>query len=332
MRSRLRITRAVFSATATLAAFAPARAAGFRFRLATSDAKDAPQTLALIQMAEAVKRETNGRLQIEIFSDGSLGSMTSTLTQIRLGSLELMSNANALLAAVSPVIQAFSIGFSFSSSGQALAALDGPLGDYVRRDLAAKGIYVFDRSQESGFREITTSTKPIQSADDFVGLKIRTQPAPIYVDLFKAFGASPVPIDPNELYTSLQTRIVDAQENPLVAIEGFRIYEVQRYLSMTNHLWAGETLIANPSAISALPSDLQATLKRNVAKAVMNERRGIRAQQASLLDKLRRQGLNVNTPDRVSMRARLGSYYTRWKNELGNTVWGLLEEAAGKLS
>jgi TRAP-type C4-dicarboxylate transport system substrate-binding protein len=178
---------------------------------------------------------------------------------------------------------------------------------------------------------MTTSTKPLRRFEDFAGLRVRVIAAPIFVDLFKALGAAPVPLDANELYTSLQTHLVDAQEGPLISIEGFKIYEVQKYMSLTNHIWGGEWIAMNGDAWKALPADLQSILERNVESYVRAERRLTAAFDRSLADKLARQGLAVNAVDVASIRRQLGGYYARWKNEFGAEAWGLLEAKVGKL-
>ena len=182
------------------------------------------------------------------------------------------------------------------------------------------------------FRQVTSSTHPIRVADDFSGFKIRTQPTPIFVDLFRALGASPVPLDANELYTALQTHVADGAENPLPVIESFKMFEVQKYISLTNHIWSNTWLVANGEAWSALPSDLQIIVKANANKKDALKRHYSALLTASLTDKLQRQGIAFNECERAGMRARLGTYYAHWRTEFGPTLWSLLEGAVGKLA
>jgi TRAP-type transport system periplasmic protein len=238
------------------------------------------------------------------------------------------------LAAFAPVVSAAqisSLGFAFNSSKQALAAMDGSLGAYVRKEFASKGLYVFDKAFQTGFREVTSSLRPIKTVDDFSGFKIRTIPAPIYVDLFRAFGASPVPLEASEMYTALQTHVVDGQETSYGGIEETRVYEVQKYLSATDHIWSGYFLAANGEGWSALPPDIQDVIKRNAGKYLLRLRADMQLLNDSLVEKLKRQGLIFNAADMTSARARLGPYYGRWKNEFGGTAWSLLESYSGRL-
>ncbi len=330
--SRRSALAAAAGAAGSLAIPRPARAAQYVYSLAHDLPQDSPLHVRSVQMAEAVKAQTNGRMEIRIFPNHLLGGQTSELTQLRAGSIQFLLTLDAVYAAVAPVAAIDSVGFAFSSTKQATAALDGPLGAYIRKELASKGLYVFENVFDLGFRQVTSSVKPIKTVDDFSGLRMRTPPAPIFVDLFKTLGASPTPIDIGELYVALQTHVVDAQETPLSSIETLRYFEVQKYLSITNHIWTGNWLAANGDAWNALPPDIQAVVKRNVAQATRLERNDMTLLNAALADKLQRQGLAFNTADVASMRARLAPYYAHWKNEFGPTAWALLENEVGKLS
>ena len=132
--------------------------------------------------------------------------------------------------------------------------------------------------------------------------------------------------------TALQDTLADGEETGLVGIEGFRYYEVQKYLSLTNHIWGGQWLSANLGIWSALAPDLQEIVKRNAVKYALLVRRDSYLMSGALTDKLRRQGLAVNVPDTTGMRARLGPYYAHWKSEFGSAAWGLLEASVGRLA
>jgi tripartite ATP-independent transporter DctP family solute receptor len=311
--------------------WAPARAAEFAFKLGHAFNIDEPEHVRLTQMAAAVAVETKGRLEIAIFPGSTLGSQTSMLSQLRLNSIQMLTIGNSSYTGLVPVAAIDSIGFSFTSQKQAFSALDGPLGAYIRSEFAQKGIYVFEKAFDVGFREVTSSNKAMRNADDFAGFKIRTPPGAVIVDLFKAIGAAPVPLGVNDLYTALQTHIVDGQETPLQSVESYRLYEVQKYLSITNHLATGAWLTVNGDAWTSLPPDLQSSLKRNAAKAADQERADTAVQATTLTAKLQSQGLVVNTVDIRSLRARLSTYYAKWRSELGSTAWDLLEGAVGKL-
>ena len=143
--------------------------------------------------------------------------------------------------------------------------MDGDLGKFVRTQIAAKaGLVAMDRMWDLGFRQITTSTKPIKTADDLVGLKIRVPVAPSLVTLFKTLKAAPLSMQFTEVYSALQTHIADAQENPLTLIKVTKLFEVQKYCSLTNHVWDGHWMCCNAAAWKGLPDDLKEIVGRNL--------------------------------------------------------------------
>jgi len=308
---------------------APARPAQFEYKLGLVSPADYPTTVRMVQMAAAVKAETNGRLEIRVFPNSELGSDQAMIGQLRLGSIQLACFGT--FESVVPVFQVPRIGFAFSSPKQALAAMDGPLGNYIRNEFTAKGMYAFEKSFNAGMLQVATSTKPVRTADDFAGIKLRTQPAPILIDLFRTLGASPINVALAETYTALSTHLVDAVTFQVYYVQAYRMFEMLKYLSFTNHAWNGETMAANADAWKALPPDIQTTLKQNAAKYTLLARNDSFQLEAAYTDKLKREGMAINTADSASIRARLGSYYARWKNEFGSTVWGLLEASAGRL-
>ena len=332
----MRVNRSTFVAASVAAASAlltrsPAGAAEFTYKLAHPNPVDFPPHIRMVQMAQAIKAETNGRMDIQIFPNAVLGGTTALVSQLRAGAIQLLQIGNPSWSGVVPASALESVGFAFKSTKQALDAMDGALGEYIRKDFAAKSLYAFRRPFDLTFSQTTSSSKPIRTAADFAGIKLRTPASPIVVDFFRALGASPVPLDSKELYTALQTHIVDGQESPITVIESFRLYEVQKYLSYTNHKWTGSWLVANAEAWTALPPDIRATIERNVEKAVAAERRDMQLLNGSVGDKLHRQGLSVNITDTTGIRSNLGAYYSKWRGEFGPAAWGLLEGAAGKL-
>lgn len=151
--------------------------------------------------------------------------------------------------------------------------MDGDLGSYLRDKIRDRRLHVFDKHWDNGFRQVTSSGKPIKAADDLKGLKIRVPVTPLYVDVFNLLGALPTVVDAAEMYTALQTKIVVAQENALPIIEAFKLYEVQQYCSMTNHIWDGFFMLASRTAWAGLPPDLQDIVSRNLDAAALSQRR-----------------------------------------------------------
>ena len=293
---------------------------------------DHPLHIASIEMWDAVRTESGGRLSVQVFPANQLGSDSAMLTQIRSGATQFAALSGPIISAVVPITEIYSVPFAFTDDAHVFGALDGPLGNYLRAQMAAKGITALPYMYALGFREITSSTHPIRVADDFAGFKIRIPPSKLYVDAFKTLGASPASIGTAEIYTALQTKVVDGQETPYAVIETLKFFDVQKYLSATNHIWSGYWVLANTDAWKALPPDIVATVLRNQKKYALQERHGVQLLNASLADKLTRRGMIFNTADVTTFKTRLQPFYTRWRDEFGPTAWGLLEEAVGKIA
>jgi tripartite ATP-independent transporter DctP family solute receptor len=325
-------TAAAFASIATIKA--PAKAAQFSYKFASNLSVDHPLNVQMRLCWDAVRQETNGRLDVAMFPNNQLGGDTAALTQLRSGALQFFTLDGGILQAVVPVAAIQSIGFAFKSSDDAFKAFDGPLGDYVRKDINAKGLYVHPKMWDNGMRQITSSSKPIKTADDLTAFKIRTPSGALWVDLFKSFGASPTAINFSEVYTALQTHVVDGEENPFAVIDTSRLYEVQKYLSVTNHMWSSYHVLGNLDAWNALPKDIQASVDRNLTKHALIERRDTALRNVSLSEKLGRRGMTINKADTSGFKAKLSEngFYKRWKDTFGAQAWDLLEAHSGKLA
>jgi len=311
----------------------PARAAAtFSYKLAHGTPTNFPVHVRLAELTETVRAQTGGRLDITIFPNNILGGELSQLQQLRSGALQFMIIQGVSLSSVVPGVGMDGVGFAFHDSAQAEHAYDGPLGAYLRDLITAKGIFAFPRVFNFGMRQVTSSSHPIRNVADFAGFKLRTPPAPISVDLFRSLGASPTPIVFPELYLALQTKIVDGQETPYSTIEATRFFEVQKYLSVTNHTATIFWFLGNLDAWNALsPADRQIVLRAADVAAVA-QRRDTALQSAALAEKLGRLGMTFAQSDTASMRAQLAPFYAKWKGEFGSTAWQLLEQSAGKLA
>jgi tripartite ATP-independent transporter DctP family solute receptor len=333
----LRVSRSRFVA-GTASAFAsiaivrsPAKAAQFDYKMAHGTPTNMAVHVRSAEMWDAVKRETNGAIDVKIFPNNILGSELAQLSQLRSGAVQFMIIQGVSLSSVVPGVSMDGLGFVFPTAAKAESAYDGPLGAYLRKLIMDKGIFAFPRVFNFGMRQVTASSHPIRSAADFAGFKIRTPPAPISVDLFKTLGASPTPIVFPELYLALQTKIVDGQETPYSTIDVSKFNEVQKYLSVTNHTATIFWFLGNMDAWNALPPAMQTIILRHADRAAVLERRDTEQQSTATADKLRREGMLFNTADADSMRAPLKPFYGRWKTEFGATAWDLLEKTSGKL-
>ena len=185
-----------------------------------------------------------------------------------------------------------------------------------------------------GFREVSSSTHPITDPDNFKGFKIRIPPSQLGVSMFRALGASPATLNFAEAYTALQTHVVDGQENPLSIIDTAKFSEVQKYVSMTNHMWDGYWLLCNGRSWKTLPEDIRVVVSRELARAAEEDRTDIAALDASLKTKLESQGMVFNTPDAEPFRAILkrDGFYDQWRKTFGDDAWQVMETYTGRLS
>lgn len=295
---------------------------------------ESPLHASLVNMWAAVKAETGGRIDVRTFpeNDGLAGGDPLALKMLIDGSLDFMTLNGGLIGSVVPAANVQGIPFAFQKLEQVFAAIDGDLGVYLGKEMQAKGIHAVPRGCfDNGFQQISCSSKPIRNAADLEGLKVRTPDTPIYKELFEALGAQPVPTSINKMYELLKSGAAQAQTDPLTIIELFKLYEVQKYVSMTNHLWSGFNLIANLKVWNGLPKDVRAAIERNAAKFVGMQRKENAALNGSLQSRLTSQGMIFNDADTGSFRARLGPFYAHWKETVGQRAWSLLEAHAGKL-
>jgi tripartite ATP-independent transporter DctP family solute receptor len=285
-------------------------------------------------MVEAILKETNGRVEIRIFPSSQLGSDTDTLSQVRSGGVEFFTLSGLILATLVPGASITGIGFAFGNYADVWKALDGELGAHVRKEITKANLVVMDNIWDNGFRQITSSTKPIQNANDLKGFKIRVPVSPLWTSMFKAFDSAPASINFNEVYSALQTKIVDGQENPLALIDTAKLNEVQKFCSLTNHMWDGFWFLANRRAWERLPENLRGIVAKNINAAALKERADIAAMNVTLQKGLTDKGMifNQTTPDSFRDRLRTGGFYAEWKTKLGNEAWSVLERYTGKIA
>jgi tripartite ATP-independent transporter DctP family solute receptor len=311
-----------------------ARGAEIEMRQFHNQPAESPLHKSLVAMWAAVKAETGGRVQVQTFpeNDHLAGGDPAALSMIIDGSLDFMTLNGGLIGPVVPAVNIQGIPFAFHDLSQVFKALDGDLGDYLREEMRAKGIYAVPRGCfDNGFQQLSSAAKPIRSVADLEGIKVRTPNSAIYIELFQTLGATPVPINIDKLYESLKAKVVDAQTDPLTVIELFKLYQVQKYISITNHIWGGFNQIASLKKWQSLPADVQAAIERNVTKYVKIQRKENAALNNQLRATLTQQGMIFNEAETGSFRAKLGPFYTRWKDKVGERAWSLLEAHVGKL-
>jgi tripartite ATP-independent transporter DctP family solute receptor len=332
----MRATRRSVISAALTAPLLPrfAKAAEYSLRLAHTSPLTFPLHIRVAEAAAQIAKESDGRVELQIFPDSQLGGDNDLLSQARSGAVDFCNPTGQILASILPVTAINALGFAWSGYDKLWPAMDGDLGAYVRAQITAKaGLVPMARMWDLGFRHITTSTKPIRTADDLVGLKIRTPVAPSLVTLFKTLKAAPLAMQFTELYSALQTHIADAQENPLTLIQVTKLYEVQKYCSLTAHVWDGHWWVCNAATWNSLPAPVQEVVAKAMNEAALRERADIAAKDASVRSDLEAKGLVFNTAETQSFRdgLRSGGFYTDWRGRLGAEPFEILERYAGKL-
>jgi tripartite ATP-independent transporter DctP family solute receptor len=302
----------------------------FRYRLGLNQPAASPTVRRLTEMAEAIIRETDGEFLVEVFPESRLGPDPQMFADMRSGALEFFM-AGATLGEVAPTSALPLLPFAFRDSKAVFAALDGALGDQIRGELAQNGIHAFRHCLQNGFHHLTTSARPIHTAADLAGSKIRSPGGAIARDFFESLGAEARYVPFSQMYDALKARDFDGQSDPLGVVLSLRLYEVQTYLSLTGHWWSGFTLLANDTAWRALPRTMQQIGERNAEKYALLQRDDIEQVNAAGAEELARRGMQVNTADTDSFRARLGEFYARWREKAGPGTWRLLESYAGEL-
>lgn len=323
------------AAIASIGIITPARAAEFELKYGLDLPAEHPVNVRSVQAFARIKAATKGRVSVKSFPTSQLGSDPAMISQLRSGAVEMLSMPGAFLNAIAPVAAIENLAYAFPNRETVFRAMDGDLGKVIREEIQAKGgMVVLDRIWENGYRDITTSTKPIRNVADLAGLKIRVSPGKIRVDTFQSLGAAPTPISLSELYTSLQTHVIDAQENPLLLIQQQKFYEVQKYVSMSDHIWSGYWTLINPDVWNKMGTEIQGIIAREMGAATLAARNDNVLLSRSVRDQLTRRGMIFNDVDKDSFKKKLveAKYYERWKTEFGPKAWGALEKYTNKLA
>ncbi|UFX49051.1 TRAP transporter substrate-binding protein [Bradyrhizobium sp. 41S5] len=307
----------------------------FDFKLGVNTPETHPLTIRLAEAAELVGAQSSGRVNITVFANSQLGGDPEMLSQVRAGGIELLAAPSMTLSTLVPLSGLPSIGFAFQSYDQVWAAMDGGVGDIVRDAIARTGVVPLKKVWDNGFRQITSSSsRQLNSVDDLKGFKIRVPVTALLTSLFSGLGALPSSISYSELYSALQTHIVEGQENPLAQVSTGKLYEVQKYCALSNHCWSGYWILGNRRAMAALPPDLLELINAAFDAAAAKERADLVEMDRSLQAELTEKGMTFNKPDPVQFRAALvkAGFYTQWQKTYGADAWAALEKYTGKLT
>lgn len=252
----------------------------------------APEGIAMMSFAEAVKQRSGGRIEIRQHPGGALGGDRDVLEGLQIGTVDITIPSTSVIANFVPDVQIFDIPFLFRDFDHAQAVLDGPVGQEMLAKMPARG-FTGLAFGGIGFRQLTNSKRPVNGPDDVKGLKIRTQENQIHLQVWRGLGALPTPMALPEVFTALQQGTVDGQENPIGAIINNKFGQVQKYLTITNHAFTPIGMVMGLNAYKALSADDQKILVEEARKAMQVCKAEVAKVEKTGVDELRKLGLQV---------------------------------------
>ncbi len=275
-----------------------------KLRIAGNFTPDHTSSVAIEQFKKDVERTTNGKVVIEIFSNMQLGGAQENVSQTRAGTIAMTWVGMAFLSRTVPELEAVSLPFLFPTREVAYKVMDGPVGDAIEKRMNDKG-FVSLGFMELGSRQLTNSARPVKSIADLKGLKIRLQPNETHLATFRALGANPVAMDIREVYSALEQKVIDGQENPFNLILASRFFEVQRHVSNTGHFFDFISIVANKKKFDSLPADHQQAIRAAAKGAIAAQRTAAQKADVNALTELQKRGMTyseVSPAEREAMR------------------------------
>ena len=276
-----------------LAACGLAAAQERSFKFALQNPKGHPLEQGAVKFAELVAAKSGGKLKVNVFAGGTLGGDAANVSALQGGTIEFVMLNSGILASQVKDFEIFDFPFMFVNAKEADAVVDGPFGQKLHAKLAEKGIIGLAYT-ELGFRNITNSKRPLNTVEDLAGLKLRVIPNAINVDWVKAVGANPTPLAFPEVYAALEQKAIDGQENPFNVILANKFFEVQKYLTVTNHQYNPQSIIFSKKVWDTLSPADQKVLHDAASEASKFQRQASRDAAASTLDQLKKAGMQIN--------------------------------------
>lgn len=305
-------------------------ASNYTLKIGNSFPSAHPLNVRLKQAAEQVEQKTDGKMKVRIFADSALGSDSDMMSQVRSGALDAVCTSLLFFESLEPSANIAGLGFGYKDYNTVWSAWDGDVGHYVRGRLSKLGITPLEKTWDNGFRQITNNVHPINTVADLQGMKIRVPSARIQQDLFVSLGAAPTSVNIKETYSALKTHVVDGQENALTHAEFWKFYEVQKYCSMTSHMWDGLTVVCNSDIYNGIPDELRNVFTQTFNDTALLQRQDMVNLNTSLRDSLSKKGMVFNDVDKAPFRQKLtdAGFYKKWRGIVGEEVWALYEKYA----
>lgn len=270
-----------------------------------------PRHEASLKFAEVVKAKTAGRIEVQVAPSAQLGDDAAMVTAMRTGALDMSANSQGAVANAVPEYAAFGMPFLFSNAGQAFKLLDGPLGKELSDKSAEKGLIVLGY-WDNGIRHMTDSKRPITKVEDMKGLKMRTPPDTVLVDIMQALGAEAQQIKFAELYVALQQGVVDGQENPVMNIHASKLYEVQKHLALTSHQFQITPFLMSKRSWDKLSEADKKALQEAATEATALQRKLSQESEDKLIADLKSKGVLVTTVDKAAFQKATAPVVDKW--------------------
>jgi tripartite ATP-independent transporter DctP family solute receptor len=305
------ILRRTVLATAMLAVTGFACAQSVKLTLGHGAAPGNPRHEAALKMAEVAKAKSNGRIEIQVAPSAQLGDDAAMVTALRTGALDISANSQGAVANAVPEYAAFGMPFLFSNLEQVWKMLDGPIGKELADKSAEKGLVVLGY-WDNGIRHMSNSKRALSKPEDLKGLKMRTPPDAVTVDIMQALGAEAQQIKFAELYVALQQGVVDGQENPLMNIHASKLYEVNKFISLTGHKYEMTPLLISKRTWDRLNDADRKVLQEAAAEATQMQRKLSKESDDKLLVDLKAKGVQINTVDKTPFAKATGNVDDKW--------------------
>ncbi|TVT48742.1 MAG: TRAP transporter substrate-binding protein [Denitromonas halophila] len=296
-------------------------------RLSHNAAPGNPKAEASLKFAELVAQKTGGRVKVEVGGSAQFGDDAESLTNMRLGTMAFSANSQGTTSNIVPEFGLLGLPFLFRNLEHAYEVVDGPVGDKLGEYADKKGLVLL-ALWDNGIRQVSNNTRPITKPEDLAGIKLRTPPDPMTLSIFKSLGANPAPLAFSELYIALQQGVFDGQENPLMNIYSSKLFEVQKYISLTGHKYESTPLLASKMIFSTLSKDDQNAVREAAVEAGKLNRDMSLAADADLRKKLADAGVTINAVDQAPFVAKTKPVYDEWAAKFPDMVKLIVTEAA----
>lgn len=288
-------------------------------QLAHNAAEGNPKWDASELFAELVEEGTNGELIVDVGGNAQYGDDMEAITQMRMGTLAFSTNSQGSTSSVVPQFSVLGLPFLFNSLPSAWEVMDGEVGDELKRLSEEKGLVLL-ALWDNGIRHVSNNVRPIETPDDLEGLKIRTPPDEMTVDIFEALGANPTPMNFSELYIALEQGVVDGQENPLMNIYSSKLHEVQDYISLTGHKYESTPLLMSKMVWDTLSPEYQEVIQQAAVEAGEFNRQASLEADDALRSKMEEAGVAFNEVNPEPFIEATSSVYDQWAEEYPELV------------